>query len=196
MEGANTQIETKQLKAREVAKEIEKAVCKVLEKARWVGFIESEEEKYKVEVWGKKEFITELKKEEVEGVLDKQHFDVVYEIIEAVKKVLKKYNLEEGEHYEIEIVEPLVNKFGSYGEFIREYVDVSFIENIEFDKEYETEHVYIYYHTVTETWGVAINVLTEAYKKSFFNRGVLLTEEEIKELGLNPNDFEAYFEED
>jgi len=196
MEGANTQIETKQLKAREVAKEIEKAVCKVLEKARWVGFIESEEEKYKVEVWGKKEFITELKKEEVEGVLDKQHFDVVYEIIEAVKKVLKKYNLEEGEHYEIEIVEPLVNKFGSYGEFIREYVDVSFIENIEFDKEYETEHVYIYYHTVTETWGVAINVLTEAYKKSFFNRDVLLTEEEIKELGLNPNDFEAYFEED
>ena len=189
MAGENIQV----LKAEEVAKGIEKAVCKVLEKARWVGFVESEN---KVEVWGKKRFITALRYEDVEKVLDKPYSDVLDYIIEEVKKILEKYNLKEEEHYEIEIDEPLVKSFGSYGEFIREYVDVSFTEDIEFDKEYETEHVYIYYNYNIGVWGISINVLTQAYVKSDYEGDFLLTEEEIKELGLNPNDFEAYFEED
>jgi len=196
MEGEMAKIK---LKAEEVARAVKEAVYEALKKARFVA-IELEEEG-KVRICKGNEVLLEIEVENVSNILGFTGGTAIESVIEAVEKVLKeKFKLKETD-YEIEVLEPRIEKYGQYGEWVWDYIDVKLGDGIEFDKEYSTslfsgrkEYISIYYSDVTRKWHIEVGgILTEMYRKSSESSIVLLTEDQIKELGLNPSNFEPYF---
>ena len=164
-----------------------------------------DKEENKIRVLKKDEVLLETDSKGVHSIHGFIGGTALDDVIEAVEKVLKeKFKLEETD-YEIEILEPHIEKIGQYGEWVWDYVVFKLRDIIEFDEEYfiyldyGKEYISIYYSDYDDDEGWCIEVgrtLTEMFREDSENSTVLLSEEEIQELKLDPDDFEPYFKED